>query len=609
MLTRVMHLTIARITLLLLLTCTITSCTTGSLAGQSDAKPGSVAADRSYPGDLSLPQRNDPWPGPETFTVGNAVSQINYWMTAWMLNDVFKMAGWEAEIGDTEPSELWVPVVAGEWRMDERDLVQTDELGWATTLELANGERADALVTIVMGGLEIPNAFPTGEYTLTWEGSGEILVEGATLVNEESNELIYEYDGTGTVIIYLLETDPADYVRNISMTRPDAVAGETFNREYIEYLKPFSVIRPLHFFGEQLSYGPPIAWEDRKPLAYSHWGGALGAPFEVGIDLANESVSDLWLNVPIAADDEFVRELAELTLERLDSNRKLYIELGNELWNFTDPYQIGRDYALSLAQGRWPGVLGSEPDYLDGEEVYENTMIFSWQGIRTVEIKEVFEEVWGSEADRIVTVLAGQIGGSHPLWPQSRDLLGCPIAVGEEGIPPCGSEVDAFAVAPYVAEFEGEVEFSRASPEEFLQDAITYVRGEAPWGESAEEPGIRYAIRNDKALADEYGITLVSYEGGQHFTGSSFTRDVVNEHPMLRDLYNALFNVWREEGGGLFVHLHGVIPRGQSEPDEEPSYFESENFGIKETQTMTRAEAPKWDAVLEWMERLGQVAR
>lgn len=593
--------------LLLVFIVSVAACATGSVDAQTHGARASSGGVQAYPGSLDLPDRNDPWPGPEEFRIGNAVSQINYWMTAWMLNDVFKMAGWEAEIGDIDPSELWVPVIAGEWRMDERDLVQTDELGWATSLELTNGTRADQLVTVVMGGIEIPRAFPAGEYTLTWDGTGEILVEGATLIDESPNELVYQYDGAGVVILSLLETDATDYVRNISLLRPDAVAGQTFNREYIEYLKPFSVIRPLHFFGEQLSYGPRIAWEDRKPVEYSHWGGALGAPFEVGIDLANVSVSDLWLNVPLAADDAFVRELAQLTLERLDSNRKLYIELGNELWNFTYPYQIGRDYALAFAEQRWPGVLGTERDYLDGDEVYENMMIFSWQGIRTVEVKEIFHEVWGAESDRVITVLAGQFGGSHPQWPQSRDLLGCPVAVGEEGVEQCGLEVDAFAVAPYVGEYEGEVEFSRDSPQVFLQEAITYVRGEAPWDERATEQGLRYAIRNDHALAEEYGLPLVAYEGGQHFIGSRFTRDVVNEHPMLRDLYDALFSVWQEEGGGLFVHLHGVIPRGQSEPGEEPTYFQSENFGIKELQTLTRAEAPKWDAVLNWMERVGQV--
>jgi hypothetical protein len=597
----------------------LAGCTTPSgrahgtdVSGETEASPTSVtpASGGPYRGDLTLPERNDPWPGPETFRIGNAVSSINYWMTAWMLNDVFKMAGFEAAIGDTEESELWVPVIEGQWRMDDRDLVRTDELGWATSMELTNGRRADRMATIVMGGAELPGQFPAGRYILTWDGTGRFSADGVRLVEEGNNELVYEYDGSSTVILYLEDTDPGgtgDYVRNISMLRPDAVAGETFNRVYLDYLKPFSVIRPLHFLGDQLTYGPPIAWEDRKPRAYSHWGGAMGAPYELAVDLANESVSDLWLNIPIGADDHYVRELAGLTLERLDSNRRLYLELGNELWNFTFPYQMGRDRALEYARQRWPGVLGTVRAYSDGDPVHENMMIYSWQGVRTLEISAIFEEVWGDESDRLVIVLAGQIGGSHPDWSPSRDLLGCPVAVAEEGTEPCGLEVDAFAVAPYVGEAEGEVEFDRAAPESFLQDAIAYVRGEGEWGADAAEQGLRYAIRNDAALAEQFELPLVAYEGGQHFTGSSYTRDVIAVHPMMRELYGALFSVWREEGGGLFVHLHGVIPRGRNEPGTEPGYFESENFGIKELQTRTRAESPKWDAVLRRMETIGQL--
>jgi hypothetical protein len=75
----------------------------------------------------------------------------------------------------------------------------------------------------------------------------------------------------------------------------------------------------------------------------------------------------------------------------------------------------------------------------------------------------------------------------------------------------------------------------------------------------------------------------------------------------MGDLYRALFHVWQEEGGGLFVHYAGIIPRGRNEPGTEPGYYESENFGIKEYQTQTRTEAPKWDAVLELMQRIGQL--
>lgn len=567
---------------------------------------------QEYPGSLVLPEAGDVWPGPETFTIGNAIAPINYWMTAWTVNDMIKMAGFERDIGDPRPSPMWMPVVEGQWSRELIDLVDTDEEGWLRSMVLTDGRRAGAYASIIMGGSEIPGTFPAGDYALTYDGTGEIEVDGAEIVDAAPGRMTVRYDGNGTVILYITETDPAgtgDYIRNITMMRPDAVPGERFNRTYIDYLRPYSVIRPLHFVGDQLTYGTEITWAERKPEDYSHWGGALGAPYEVAIDLANESASALWLNIPIAVDDAFVRELARLTHERLDDSRRLYIEYGNELWNFSFPYELGRRYVLQRAQERWPGVLGSTRAYADGDPVHENMMIFSYQGARTAEIARIFEEEWGSERNRLVVVLAGQIGGSSPFWAPSRDLLDCPVYVGEEGAPPCAEAADAFAVAPYVGEYPGEVEFDRSSPEAFIAGAIDYVRGEGRFGENAAEPGLRYQIRSDVALAAEYDLPLIAYEGGQHFVGSRFTRDVVSTHPMMRELYDALFTVWQQEGGGLFVHYAGIIPRGQSEPGEEPGYFESENFGIKELQRQSRAEAPKWDAVLEEMVEAGQLLR
>jgi hypothetical protein len=592
----------------------VTGCATSAAVGSGvgvsrrvgDVRPGRTTA------PLALPERNASWPGPAVFRIGNAISPLNYWMTAWTLNDVFKMTGWETEIGDTSPSSAWVPIVNSQWETERTGQVRVDEHGWPTSMLLHDGRRADRLAAIVMGAAELHGQFPAGRYTLTYDGSGRIEVDGATVAEERAGRMVLEYDGSATLILYVTETDPeetGDYLRNISILRPDAVAGETFTRAYIDYLSPFSVIRPLHFFGDQLTYGPRIGWEDRKPLDYSHWGGSLGGPYEVAMDLANESVSDLWINIPIAADDRFVRELARLAHERLDSNRKVYIELGNELWNYADPYTRGRRYALEQARELWPDIEGTVQPYSYGDPVSEPMMIYSWQGMRTVQIARIVRKVWAGDADRVVVVAAGQTGASAPHYHPSRYLLESPVYVGEEGGEPCGTQIDAFAVAPYIGEEEGAIEFERSSPEAFLRDAIEYVRGEGRWGEHTAEPGMRYQIRSDAALAAEFGLPLITYEGGQHFTGSRYTRDVINVHPMMRDLYEALLTVWQQEGGGLFVHYAGIIPRGRNEPGTEPSYYQSENFGIKELQTQTREEAPKWDGVLRVMERIGQVKR
>lgn len=549
--------------------------------------------------------------GPGVFRIGNAVAPINYWGTAWILNDVLKRAGFGDEGTEARPSQMWVPVSDGQWDMEGRFLVDADEHGWPKSMRLEDGRRPDRLVTIISDA-EVEGALPGGTYRVLYEGAGRLGFEGAEVVDRPSpGELRIRYDGKGPLFLAIEATDPrgaGDYLRGIRILRPDAGPGARFNATYLEYLRPFAVIRPLHMLGDEAAYGAAIDWSARKPLEYSHWGGAQGAPYEVVVDLANQSRSDLWLNVPIAADDDYVRRLAGLVLRQLDHDRLLYLELGNELWNYAFPYNMGRTYALERAEETWPNTLGEVRPYSDGDPVNESMMVYSWQGLRTVQISRIFEEVWGRQSGRIVTVLAGQIGASAPEWQPSRYLLETPVYVGEDGGTAAGRLVDAYAVAPYVNEPE-EGAFAREDAAAFIADAISYVKGEGRWGERGAEPGLRHQIRDDRALAREFGLPLVAYEGGQHFIGSRFTRDAVNVHQDMAKLYKALFEVWREEGGGLFVHFAGIIPRGSNEPGQEPSYFQSENFGIKERQAQAPADAPKYRAVLEVMEETGQVGK
>ncbi|MGB1091232.1 MAG: hypothetical protein ACPGYX_03840 [Oceanobacter sp.] len=562
-------------------------------------------------------------PDPATFSVGNAVADINAWMTAWTLNDLVKTAGHE-EQEYAHDSSMWIPHIEGIGYYDRSLEVITDASGWPTTLTLSNGDQADSLAFGVLGSAgDLADAYATGTYVLTYEGEGQFSFNGMTVISESAGQINLDYSGNQVVQVHITETDPeatGNYLRNLQLLRPDSVEGERFNADYLDFVRPFSVIRPLHMSGEPNTYGfadengersyfqGDGAWGKRPQLSDSHWGGAMGSPWEVIIDLANQSQSDLWINLPIAADDAYLTQLAQLVLEQLDSERVLYIELGNELWNWDAPYAFGRAYAFEQAQLRWPDVLNSVTSYSDGDPVSEPMMTFSWQAARTLEAAAIFDSVWGQQSERIAVVLAGQIGASVPGWDYNRMLLEAPVLVGEEGTAMPGTLVDALAIGTYFGE-PHEVEslaFDRSSVEAYLADAVRYINGESPYDESSEEAGLRYQVRNDKMLADEFNLPLVSYEGGQHFIGDAYVRDEVNVHTDMYDAYRALFSMWQEEGGGLFVHLNGIIPRGGFEPD--PEYFESENFGIKETQTATEAEAPKWHAVMDVMRETGQLA-
>ena len=561
------------------------------------------------------PSGNTTHPGPEVFQIGNAVSPILYYSTAWQLNDLFKRAGYEHDYDYRGGSLAFTPVINGQFTgQEQRELIPMDHHGWPTSMTLSNGTVVDEYWAIIGGGRYLdqgPEIFPAGQYELSWQGEGSIEVLNTTVVAQSSNRMSLNYDGQTEMAVVIRATDPNNtnnHLRNISLMRPDAVEGERFTRTYLDFIRPFTVIRPLHMTGEYLVYGPSVPWANRRPEDYGHWGGSQGAPYEVMIDLANQSNSDLWLNLPVAGDDEFFRNLADLTLQQLHPLRKVYIELGNEIWNFAPPYADGRDYALTQAEARWPGVHQQVRPWSDGDPVDTNMMINSWVGVRLSEACNLFKTQWGTASDRVVCVIAGQFGASDPRYFPNRFLLETPVYVHEEGGTPAGTVADAFAIAPYVGENlgpEGETfGFDQTTVDTYFDDILDYIRGDNEWadGEHNGEPSWRAVIRSEKAMAEAFNIPLVAYEGGNHFIGNRFTRDIVSVHPRMYEMYQTFFDVWKEEGGGLFVHFHGIVSRGQNEPGTEPGYFESENFGIIEYQTQPLEDAPKLRAVLEEIE-------
>ena len=67
--------------------------------------------------------------------------------------------------------------------------------------------------------------------------------------------------------------------------------------------------------------------------------------------------------------------------------------------------------------------------------------------------------------------------------------------------------------------------------------------------------------------------------------------DRANSHPKMKDVYLRYLNGWKHAGGGLFVHFTTVAPPGKFG-----------RWGAMERLGQPRAEAPKYDALLTFIE-------
>src|SRR5215212_6954659 len=124
--------------------------------------------------------------------------------------------------------------------------------------------------------------------------------------------------------------------------------------------------------------------------------------------LANETGKDLYITLPVGATNEYIRNLANLirygsdgldpytepgadpVYPGLNPNLRVYVEWGNEFWNW------------AFSQAGWAAdagkdeVLNGTPDgqiiNFDGQRPGGDYR--RWAALRTVEASNLFREVW-----------------------------------------------------------------------------------------------------------------------------------------------------------------------------------------------------------------------
>lgn len=168
-------------------------------------------------------------------------------------------------------------------------------------------------------------------------------------------------------------------------------------------------------------------------------GRPRGMSWEDQIDVCNYLNIDMWINIPVLVDDDYIKQLAALIKLRLKPNLNVNVEIGNELWNrygiqFLSGYfmtqQLSWEFAYGTDEQRkifggsfCPGCnLTSQYDdgaynvnaFPNGNVPYDAWQ--RWQARRLKEHAESFATVFGwrdeggDVGNRIRMVLAGQIG-------------------------------------------------------------------------------------------------------------------------------------------------------------------------------------------------------
>lgn len=500
-------------------------------------------------------------------------------------------------------------------------------------------------------GEPIPS-YLTGAYVLTWQGAGDVALTssrqdgvGYELILEEPHRQVLRIDDASLYpIVRISSTESEDPVRDLLLWAPEAdgagldltsssdldpgqvegslepASGQVarvYHPRFLEHHRGHPA-RVLRFMGwleiNDLRESEETTWDDRARPEQGFAGltvmdedyarhpvrsyrQRLGLPYETMIGLCNELGKDLWLQVPHTANDELIQQLARLVAgegdsDGLDAGLRVWIEYSNELWNPSEWYAPQLNKSLETA---------AEHFEIPVQDVEAFSPEHAWGAGRLQgHFLQVFEDEWrelGQPDSRLVNVVSGFAANdqynARVLESVGEVDAALPEVLAITHYFGSGTQAALFGLhdfGPHDAGQENTWPAELNSKTKLILRRDLYATAEL-WERTAR-------------VANDAGLPLVAYEGGQHLVVAGFgdTNDPAHLDFMrfvdsfqstdeMGRLYLEMYALWNSIGGRTASHFEDVSPYGFY------GYW-----GAKRTLNETREDSPKWDALLTWGE-------
>jgi hypothetical protein len=473
--------------------------------------------------------------------IGTNLAGVADWSTQYPFTDYLKNA------------RDWITRGATEWDTQEDGKLDLDSDGWVKSL---SGGSFNAVATFV------PNDNKGRQFVVLYDGEGTIEYRSGlkkdVAASRPGRDVVFAQPGS-ELYFEITQTDPngtGNYIRNMHVVPEQyesTFKSQPFNPDFLNSLKGYKTLRFMDWMGTNNSNQKE--WSDRpEPEDFSYFYGEKGVPVEVMVELANQARIDPWFNIPHQATDEYVRNFAQYVKANLDPNLKVYVEYSNEVWNFQ--FEQAR---YSLEQGK---QAFSDPQL--GE--YEKG--FMWTGLRSGQVAQIWDEVYGTEKDRVVGMLAAQAASPYTAEKGLEALTQNGMTLKDWGI-------DAVAIAPYFGvvgspDSAAQLESWTREPDGGLNKLFQelseggVLQGGPPGGALKEASEWTKAYSK---LAQAQGLDLIAYEGGQHLVGIQGIENnqaitdlfiAANRDPRMGKLYTQYLQQWEQDGGGVFSHFSDV---------------------------------------------------
>jgi hypothetical protein len=324
--------------------------------------------------------------------------------------------------------------------------------------------------------------------------------------------------------------DPKNWPKNFHLIRPGypawqdgdsfypvtATSFPIFTQEYLKSFAPFCCIRFMDWMqtnsntglswgsGSTLVNSGPFSWSQRPQL--TPFSSNIGIAYENMIALCNATNCDMWINVPLQATDDWKVGFANLVANdpkyHLNSNLHVYYEHGNELWNWS---------------------------------------FIAWQLVDQWAQTD-FGPSWVNHGQEMGKLLMSDVVIMQPIFSQVSSNFGRPIAAGQ------------FAnAASYCGGMLSYIQNNFGPPKNFI-----YGMAGAPYfgSDPTEFNGADLTeMQANMKLANQYGIKMCAYEGGQGLPSTPEATYDTNfsfqETSAMATQYNLFAQMWQQNGGDL----------------------------------------------------------
>jgi hypothetical protein len=506
------------------------------------------------------------------------LSSVNDWATQLPFLDLMKTA------------RPWTGHLPGQWGGWGHDDLQRagalDPQGWPRRIP----PELTGLSTLVLTDLPPDTAGVAGRYLVRWQGRGRLEIGGrAQGVTMGAGEARFDVTpGEGGVVLTIVETDPADPLRAITIHREDRVAlaagGAIFNPDWLARLRG---VAGLRLMGWMAANDSPLSRAADRPRVEDYTWARIGVPAEILVALANELQADPWFTLPHAAEDALVEEYARIAHAGLAPGRRAWVELSNEVWNWQFAQAA---WAEAQARARW----GQEGAWVE------------FYALRAAEVAGIWARVFADDPGRLVRVIATQTGHKG----LETRILEAPLVMAE-GRPAPAEAFDAYAVTGYVSGLLGAPhraglvrgwleESAAADPGAPLALAFDRAAEELRTGALSGRPeDTLEVVLNDlfphhAAVAARHGLSLVMYEGGTHVVGM----DEVREEADLTAFFTA-FN-YSDQMGAIYRDLMAGWARVSDQPfNAFADVAPASKWGSWGSLRHLGDDSPRWQAIAQ----------